>query len=221
MQRFWEILDILKKLPSGSLIQKNIRGHIRYYRQYYVNAKRIQKYIRKADEPRMLHLLRLRRLLLKELRVLARSPAVSGELKRWRNHERQRKKAWDKAQKKAHPETCIHYAPWGDYVRSKSELLIGCFLKHHHLPFYYEKGLELGSRLIHPDFTFFKDGKEYYWEHLGLWNDSRYRREWEDRKALYEQYGIYEGDRLFCTREINGAIDMLEIERQFKRFLQR
>lgn len=209
MRRFWEILEILKTLPSGSLIQKQIRGHIRYYHQYYENSKRIQKYIRKADEPRMLPLLRARQALLKELRSLVAQFHLNYQLKKWRKAERTRRKAREKALTKAHPETCVHYAQWGEYVRSKSELLI-C----------YEKGIELGGRLLHPDFTFYIDGQEYYWEHLGLWDELRYRRDWEERKALYEQYGIYEDDRLFCTREINGTIDMLEIERQFQRFLK-
>ena len=54
MRKLGEILTLLQTLPTGSLISKRIRGYIRYYHQYYENARRIQKYIRKADEPHML-----------------------------------------------------------------------------------------------------------------------------------------------------------------------
>ena len=86
-------------------------------------------------------------------------------------------------------------------------------------PFHYEKGLELGRKLVHPDFTFYIRGKECYWEHLGLWDQEKYRIDWAERKDLYEQYGICEGTQLFLTKETAGAIDMLEIERQFTAFI--
>lgn len=227
MQRVWEIITTLKKLPQGSLIHKKIRGYIRYYHQYYENSRRVQKYIRKADEPRMFFLLKLRRQLLAELKELLTSLRKSGkegkpvlkEYRKWSREERQHKKALEKAKKKTHPEQLIHYALWGEYVRSKSEILIGDLLKRHRIPFHYEKGLELGRKLVHPDFTFYIRGKECYWEHLGLWDQEKYRIDWAERKDLYEQYGICEDTQLFLTKETAGAIDMLEIERQFTAFI--
>lgn len=221
MQRIWEILMTLNKLPQGCIVHKKIRGYIRYYHQYYENARRVQKYIRKADEPHMFFLLNFRRQLMHELRTLLKyaENAVLKEYRKWRKRERKRKKAAEKAKQKAHPEQLLHYALWGEFVRSKSEMLIGDFLKRHRISFRYEKGIEMGGRLIHPDFTFYIDGKEYYWEHLGLWEQDKYRADWEKRKALYERYGIFEGERLLVTREIHGALDMLEIEKQFKIFL--
>ena len=219
MRKLWQILSMLQTLPQGSLIQKKIRGYIRYYHQYYEKARRIQKYIRKADEPRMMYLLRLRQTLLKELRSLELSRKERGELRRFRAQERQRRQAQERLSKRSHPEQCIHYAPWGDYVRSKSELLIGLLLMKHKIAFRYEKGIELNRRLLHPDFTLYIRGREYYWEHLGLWEQESYRRDWEERRGLYEQYGIEEGRNLLCTREA-GGLDLLEIERALEAFLR-
>ena len=220
MRKLWEILTLLQTLPTGSLVSKRIRGYVRYYHQYYENARRVQKYIRKADEPRMFQLLGLRRQLLSELRTLQLDRQERRELRRWRKQERERRKALERLKKRPHPEQCVHYASWGEYVRSKSEVLIGQLLQKHKIPFRYEKGLELGRKRIHPDFTFYYGGKEYYWEHLGLWEDESYRRNWEERKALYEQYGIEEGRELLSTKEM-GGIDMVEIERQLEAFLRR
>ena len=221
MRKLWEILTLLQTLPTGSLISKRIRGYIRYYHQYYENARRIQKYIRKADEPHMLQQLQLRRQLLSELRALQLNRQERQALRRWRKQERERKKAQERLRKRPHPERCVHYASWGEYVRSKSEILIGLLLERRRIPFRYEKGLELGRKRIHPDFTFYAGGKEYYWEHLGLWEDESYRRNWEERKALYEQYGIEEGRELLCTKETGGGIDMVELERQLEAFLRK
>ena len=69
-----------------------------------------------------------------------------------------------------HPENLKIQSISGNWVRSKSEALIDMILYVNKIPFRYECGLQLGSRLMYPDFTIRhpKTGEFYYWEHFGL-----------------------------------------------------
>ncbi len=75
----------------------------------------------------------------------------------------------------------------GDFVRSKSEVIIANILFQSGIPFFYEKILKApdGTRRD-PDFTLEWKGKTYYWEHLGLLDDEEYAREWQVKKAWYQ-----------------------------------
>ena len=74
-------------------------------------------------------------------------------------------------------------------VRSKSEVIISNMLFDRDIPFYYEKPLYArdGSFYL-PDFTINWRGEEYYWEHLGLLDQERYRNHWQLKKAWYEEH---------------------------------
>ncbi len=102
----------------------------------------------------------------------------------------------------------------GEMVRSKSEKIIADTLYTHKIDYRYEQKLVLGKAAIHPDFTIINplNGKEYYWEHLGLADDPNYLVDWFDRKALYNQYKIQEGKNLITTTEkdINEINEMIE-----------
>lgn len=73
-------------------------------------------------------------------------------------------------------------------VRSKSEVIIANMLFERDIPFWYEKPLYArdGSFYL-PDFTITWHGEEYYWEHLGLLEQDKYRVHWEEKKAWYEK----------------------------------
>jgi ATP-dependent DNA helicase RecQ len=82
---------------------------------------------------------------------------------------------------------CIHKTLSGDFVRSKSEVIIANILYQSGIPFTYEAPLIAldGSRRS-PDFTVEWDGKTYYWEHLGMLDIEDYRQDWELKKVWYE-----------------------------------
>lgn len=81
----------------------------------------------------------------------------------------------------------IHETLSGDFVRSKSEVIVANILYQSGIPFTYEAPLIApdGSRRS-PDFTIEWRGKTYYWEHLGMLDMEDYRQNWELKKAWYE-----------------------------------
>ncbi len=93
----------------------------------------------------------------------------------------------------------IHRALADVMVRSKSEVIVANLLFEHDVSFFYEKPLYArdGSFYL-PDFTINWQGEEFYWEHLGLLNQERYRQHWEIKKAWYEEH--FPG-RLVITEE--------------------
>lgn len=93
----------------------------------------------------------------------------------------------------------VHEALSGDMVRSKSEVIISNLLHKGEIPFRYEQLLLAGDgtpRL--PDFTLTSRGETYFWEHLGMLDQTTYANEWERKRAWYEEW--FPG-QLLVTRE--------------------
>lgn len=87
----------------------------------------------------------------------------------------------------------IHRTERGDLVRSKSELVIADKLHARGIDYAYEQRLVLpNGRFRYPDFTITDHarGVTFYWEHLGLLDDSGYRARWERKRAEYLEAGI-------------------------------
>lgn len=88
----------------------------------------------------------------------------------------------------------IHITNNGEFVRSKSEVIIADNLSKNGIFYEYERELTLGDRRFIPDFTIEKDGKVYIWEHLGMMDDKVYKAKWEDKKSVYYSNGIKDAD---------------------------
>ena len=83
----------------------------------------------------------------------------------------------------------IHETLSGDFVRSKSEVIVANILYQSGIPFVYEARLVAPDSSVRvPDFTIEWGDKTYYWEHLGMLNVGDYRQNWELKKAWYETY---------------------------------
>ena len=92
----------------------------------------------------------------------------------------------------------------GDFVRSKSELIIADMLYSENIPYRYECALVLSNgRTIYPDFTLFHAAahKEIYWEHFGMMDNPEYLKHAILKMREYERSRIYLGDRLIVTFE--------------------
>lgn len=77
----------------------------------------------------------------------------------------------------------------GDLVRSKSEVIIANLLFDEKIEYEYEKKLYYAKgKWIEPDFTISLDGKEFYWEHLGLIGTEDYDRRWLEKREIYEKH---------------------------------
>lgn len=114
-----------------------------------------------------------------------------------------------------HPENLVHKTVSGIYVRSKSEEMIDMVLYKNKIPFRYECGLQLGDRLLYPDFTIRhpKTGETYYWEHFGLMDDASYSRTAFLKLQHYASNGIIPSIQLITTYETkNNPLNINDIE---------
>lgn len=122
-----------------------------------------------------------------------------------------------------YPEQLIYKASSGNYVRSKSEMMIDMFLHINKIPFRYECALQLGEVTIYPDFTVRHPvtGEIYYWEHFGMMDDPNYCKNVCLKLQTYTSNGIIPSVHLimtFETKEHPLSSDMIEsiVEYYFK-----
>lgn len=88
------------------------------------------------------------------------------------------------------------------FVRSKSEAIIANLLVDRNIPFRYEEPLYAADgTMFLPDFTVTFKGEDFYWEHLGLLHNPKYKAHWEKKKAWYEKN--FPG-KLLTTQESNN-----------------
>lgn len=114
-----------------------------------------------------------------------------------------------------YPERLIHRSKSGKWVRSKSELIVARALDDLRLEYDYEVKLIDPKQPKYgylPDFTIFHKGEVYYWEHLGMLDQTTYRHRWERKLAWYEKSGY--AQRLIISRDgAGGSLDEQEIAR--------
>jgi ATP-dependent DNA helicase RecQ len=94
----------------------------------------------------------------------------------------------------------IHKTENGIWVRSKSEVIIANILYRSNIDFEYEQKLYYNSRQWkEPDFTIRHNGKTWYWEHLGLLGDEQYNENWQEKKQIFKDLGVF--DYVITTKE--------------------
>ena len=100
-------------------------------------------------------------------------------------------------------------------VRSKSEVIITNLLHQNEIDFEYEKRLQAkdGSYYL-PDFTIKYRGKEYFWEHLGMLHDPKYKSHWETKEKWYDKF--FPGQLLTTIDSGNLTTDAQEIIKEIK-----
>ncbi|SMO94976.1 RecQ family ATP-dependent DNA helicase [Fodinibius sediminis] len=97
----------------------------------------------------------------------------------------------------------IHETVRGEWVRSKSEVIIANLLYEHKIEYKYEEKLPYAKgKWIEPDFTFEINGQKYCLEHLGLLGDSEYDDHWTWKKSIYKQFNDI---NLLTTKESAGV----------------
>ena len=86
----------------------------------------------------------------------------------------------------------IHKTESGIWVRSKSEVIITNILYRSGIDFQYEEKLYYNSnQWKEPDFTIRHNGKTWYWEHLGLLGDEQYNENWQEKKQIFKDLGVF------------------------------
>ena len=91
----------------------------------------------------------------------------------------------------------------GEYVRSKSELLIADMLYRAGVNYKYEHPLSLGWNTIYPDFTILdvRQRKVFYWEHFGKIDEQDYAVNAVKRIGAYSAAGLDVVNKLIITWE--------------------
>ena len=211
----------LALLPTGSLIIHRRASRSYYSHQFYLNGKRFQKYIRLADLQDFIAQLQRRRSICRRLQGLRSRlkhhcrlvHQIRKEQRLAREFELQRQKARQTADQLPFGAQCLHRTLRGEFVASKSEVILADYYYLKGIDYLYSPELRLEGRTFYPDFVLLIDGQRIYHEHLGLLEEPEYARRWEAKREAYRQFGIIEEVNLICTREVNGIIDMSEIHR--------
>ncbi len=103
----------------------------------------------------------------------------------------------------------------GSRMRSKGELIIASRLEFFGIPYRYEAKIQHPTVNRVPDFTIRrpKDGKVFYWEHLGRISDARYLEDNIRKLRQYAEIGITPWDNLIITYDQeDGGIDVRKID---------
>ena len=226
-----------KEAPKGALrISRLKNGKIRYYHTYVEDATgdRHDKYISKKKDSSLIEQLAQKRYLNALKPVLEKELGI---LQYMKEHYRptSKEKVFEamaierKAVVKpyflsaeesyirwkseigqvceAYPEYLRYETNRGEFVRSKSELIIANLLyeKKENLHYRYEEALELkrSNIVVHPDFTIMsrKTGKITYWEHAGMLDRAHYADEFVRKMNAYMKEGICPGKNLIITYE--------------------
>ena len=77
----------------------------------------------------------------------------------------------------------------GNFVRSKSEVIIANLLYAAEINYRYEEPLEVDGVKILPDFTIYlPNGRKIFWEHIGMLGVEKYDKRWVEKLNLYKNY---------------------------------
>ena len=139
--------------------------------------------------------------------------------------EKERVRQWNSEQYEGnsfHQENLRYETEQGDFVRSKSEVIIANILYQHRkdIVYKYEKPLEVlvdrKIKTIYPDFKIMNihTGKIWYWEHAGRMDDVIYANEFVKKTNTYASNGYLIGKDVIFTYETTGnSLEIMVIRR--------
>ena len=237
----------LGSMPDGTLRLSKCKGHVQYY--HCTKANKSGKYIAKGNEhliqalaqksydEKILQLAetRIKQInhILKdydddEVEALYRSehierqhlirpiePTWEQKMEMWKNREYEGKSFQEGVP--------LILTERGERVRSKTEKIMADYFYRHGIEYKYECPIRLkGMGIVYPDFTFLsrKTGKEIYWEHCGMVDSPEYARNMVRKVEMYENNGIFPGERLILTYETEQSVlGSDKIEQMVERYL--
>ena len=123
---------------------------------------------------------------------------------------------------KYYEENLIYKSKKGDFVRSKSELIIADKLFDKGISYEYEQEFIRDGKKKILDFTITYMGDEYIWEHYGMMSNANYKKKWQDKKIWYAEYGFIEGQNLIVTYEYaNAGFNSQEIDELIEKYFEK
>ncbi len=115
------------------------------------------------------------------------------------------------------------YTEKGERVRSKSEKILADQFYKLHIPYRYESVLSLNnSQTFRPDFLLLnvRTREEYYWEHVGMMDNSGYVENFVRKISVYINNGIIPGKNLILTFETSKyPLNMKTVESLIREYL--
>ena len=112
----------------------------------------------------------------------------------------------------------------GEYVRSKSELIIANMLFREGIPYDYERPVVLkNGKIKYPDFTVLntRTGREYIFEHFGKLDNEEYRFKNLEKIKDYENSGYIQGINLIMSFETkDNPLDTTHIRNLIEAFFK-
>ena len=226
IERMDQLISEAGQLPAGCIVFHR-RGTHRYAaHQYCSNGKRVQKYVKKNDVQSLQEKILRRRQIVQEIRKIRRT--LKGHCRLIRmvrrqqveetEKEAQRREARAAADRLPFGQRCIHRTLRGEYVASKSEVILADYLYLKKISYEYSRPLTLGTYTYYPDFTLCIKNSIVYLEHVGMQEQEDYAVNWERKRAVYQYYGIIDQFNLICTYDYNGAIDVQQIDSIFRKW---
>ena len=101
-----------------------------------------------------------------------------------------------------YPEHLTHRTAYGDYVRSKGEVVIANALYSFGLPFHAEEEIVLDGWSYYPDFNILlPDDSFIRWEHWGLLDKEKYRKDNVEKLLVYHEHNLVLGRNLIITND--------------------
>ena len=102
-----------------------------------------------------------------------------------------------------YPEKLIYKTLAGNFVRSKSEVMIANALYYHSIPYRYECAFRCDEMVFYPDFTIChpKTRQIFYWEHFGLMDNPYYINKTFEKLKIYAGCQFVPGQNLLTTYE--------------------
>lgn len=126
-------------------------------------------------------------------------------------------KAKQIAAHKWHQENYKHITDRGEFVASKSEVLIANILFARGISYEYEKMLVIEDKKVFPDFFLHsRTGEEMIWEHAGLLDNREYAERFEEKLKLYEKAGYVRAKNLIITQDENGVFSAEKARRMIE-----
>lgn len=103
------------------------------------------------------------------------------------------------------PDLHTHETDYGEFVRSKSEQLLGNALFAYGIPFHYEEAFTCSNGVkLFPDFRILLPEDDWMiWEHLGLLSKDKYCTNTAKKLNLFQQSGLTMGSSLILTMDDN------------------
>lgn len=115
------------------------------------------------------------------------------------------------------------YTAKGEWVRSKSEVIIADRLNLAGVPYHYEYPLSLEYITIFPDFHVLNKRtlKTYIWEHLGMLDNENYATDAKAKLELYAREKIFPGKNLIVSFETSkSSLDTQYVDMLIEQYLK-